>query len=464
MERYRVTRKTHTSARRYDKIIDYLDSSLWFRPTLWMIACTGLAITLIALDTWLDSRDALRDWPTLLRSDPDDARTMLGAIVGAMLTVVSLAFSVVMLAVVQIAQAYTPRLLREYIGDPRSQHVLGVLIGTFLYSLLVLRSIRYEDFAPTLATNMGVILAVVSTMSLIAFLHHVPQSIKVSAIIHMILEANEEELEREFPAGLGSECWNIPSDDDLRDEPAVLLARDSGYIELFDMHALSEREGTSSAIIRMHWRMGEFVLEHSPLASVWGEFDEHDREALYRACVLGHERTMRQDPRFGIAQLTDVALRALSPAVNDPSTACDAVNALSVLLAKLLDRESASHWRCDGSGQLRVEFQLATFAELIETSYLRILGYGSKDQQVVHKLIGACEQLASINESSNQHDTLWTMLQTIHTVADEHVAIKAHRRALDQDFERAARALARPPLRALADTALQTSEPATPRR
>src|SRR5690606_15019592 len=136
------------------KLIDYLDSSLWFRPALWMIACSGLAVGLIVLDTWLDTRGALSEWPALLRSDPNDARAMLGAIVGAMLTVVSLAFSVVMLAVVQMAQSYSPQLLRGYIGDPRNQHVLGILIGTFLYSLLVLRSIRLEEFAPTLATNM----------------------------------------------------------------------------------------------------------------------------------------------------------------------------------------------------------------------------------------------------------------------------------------------------------------------
>lgn len=443
------SRKNGTTARRHDKFIDYLLSSLWFRPGLWMIACSGLAIALVVLDAYLDRWVDPRTLPWLLQSDPDDARVMLGAIVGAMLTVVSLVFSVVMLAVVQTAQVYSPQLLRRYIADTRNQHVLGILLGTFLYSLFVLRSIRSDGFAPTVASSVAVLLAVVATIALVTFLHHVPQSMKVSSIIRMILDGCEAQLEREFPTGIGADCVTVPSEEQLRAESRQVIARESGYIELFDMQPLTERTRSGAAQIRMHWRMGDFVLEGTPLASVWGQFDALDREALYRACVFGNERTMRQDPRFGIAQLTDIALRALSPGINDPSTACEAINALAVLFGKLFARESTAEWRCDATGLLHIQFQRASFTEMIEGSYLRILSYGARDQQVLRRLIAVCEQLEVVAQTAAQRETLWEVLRAVHLAADEHIRTEACRRALDGDFDRVREAFGQAPLRRL---------------
>jgi uncharacterized membrane protein len=443
------------AASRHDQLFDALRTSLWFRPGLWMLALAGLALGLVALDTWLDAHLAPEAVPRLLRSNPDDARALLGAIVGAMLTVVSLAFSVVMIAVVQMSNAYSPRLLRLYIADVHNQHVLGILLGTFLYSLLVLRSVRQAGFAPTVATNVGVLLAVVSTVALVAFLHHVPQSIKVDEIIRMILAGSEEELDRAFPSGVGV-LAEAPDPAQLEPEPQRVIARRSGYIQIFDLAPLADRDrgpppdsnatGKAEAplIIRMHWRMGDFVLEGTTFASVWGRFDAEDREALGRACVFGTERTMRQDPRFGIEQLTDVALRALSPGINDPTTASAVINALTVLFAKLVAREDVSNWRSDTRGRVRIEFRRASFAELIELSYLRVLRYGAGDQQVVRRLIGACEQLYCVAEAAQARVVIRSLLEAIHSQAGEQIRIAAHRQTLDHDFARACAELDRP--------------------
>jgi uncharacterized membrane protein len=217
-------------------------------------------------------------------------------------------------------------------------------------------------------------------------------------------------------------------------------------VQIFDLSPLTERERTSPTIIRMHWRMGDFVLEGTTFASVWGEFDERDREALDQACVVGTERTMRQDPRFGLEQLTDVALRALSPGINDPTTACAVINALTVLFGQLIARDGVPLWRSDATGRIRIEFRLAAFIELIELSYLRILSCGAGDQQVIRRLIHACEQLRCVADDSEHHDALWELLQAIHAAADRRIDITAHRRTLDADFERACAALDRPDL------------------
>lgn len=426
-------RRSRAPARRYDKFLDSLRASLWFRPALWMTAFSGLALGLVAFDTWLDQRLDPQDIPRLLRSHPDDARALLGAIVGAMLTVVSLGFSIVMVAVVQMSNAYSPRLLRLYIADERNQHVLGILLATFLYSLIVLRSVRQSGFAPTVATNVGVLLAIFATIALIAFLHHVPQSLKVNSIIHLILERSEAELDRAFPHAIGIGCE--PADEPA-DEPVRITAWRSGYVQIFDIDPLSEPKLSGPMVIRMHWRMGDFVLEGTPFASVRGSFAGRDRKALERSCVIGTERTMRQDPGFGIQQLTDIALRALSPGINDPTTACAAIDALTVLLAKLATRERVSSWRCDRSGRIRVHFRTVTFAEMVETSFMRILVYGAQEIQVVLRLISACEQLRHV-VGPPQQATLRELLQAVHQRAREQLSIDAHRRTLAQELARA---------------------------
>jgi len=178
------------------------------------------------------------------------------------------------------------------------------------------------------------------------------------------------------------------------------------------------------------------VLEGTPFASVRGSFAGRDREALERACVIGTERTMRQDPGFGTQQLTDIALRALSPGINDPTTACAAIDALTVLLAKLATRERVSSWRCDRSGRIRVHFRTVTFAELVETSFMRILVYGAQEIQVVLRLISACEQLRHV-VGPPQQATLRELLQAVHQRAREQLSIDAHRRTLAQELARA---------------------------
>jgi uncharacterized membrane protein len=434
--------RSRSPARHYDKFIDYLRASLWFRPALWMIAFSGLALGLVALDTWLEQRVDTEQIPRLLRSHPDDARALLGAIVGAMLTVVSLGFSIVMVAVVQMSNAYSPRLLRLYISDEYNQHVLGILLATFLYSLIVLRSIRQTGFAPTVATNVGVLLAIIATVALITFLHHVPQSLKVNSILRMILERSHDELERGFPHAIGIPCDPFPTE--LDGDPVRVPAWRSGYVQIFDLDPLAERARKTGGPmeIRMHWRMGDFVLEGTTFASVRGGFAARDRKALEQACVIGTERTMRQDPTFGLEQLTDMALRALSPGINDPTTACAAIDALTVLLAQLAAGEHTSAWRSDRSGSVRVQCQIVSFAELVESSYLRILAYGAGAPQVVRRLIGACEQLHRVREQEQARVVLWELLQAIHATASERLIVEAHRRTLARDFERACETLA----------------------
>jgi uncharacterized membrane protein len=424
-------------------------SSLWFRPALWMMIYTALALILLEVDTRLDQATINLASYGLLRTEAEGARTMLGAIVTAMLTVTSLAFSLMMVAVIQTANAYSPRLLRRYIADTNNHHVLGILIGTFLYSMIVLRSVSGKvEYAPFIATNTAVLLALIATIALVQFLNHVPQSIKVSSIIKLTLDRTKRVIERGFPRDVGRP-WIGDAPPELPAGPATPIhAKTSGYVQIFEDDVIAAAR-EADVIVQMVWRMGDYVLAGTPIAQVWGQVDDALERAICKGCVLGSERTMEQDMAFGLQQLTDIALRALSPGVNDPSTAATAIDALSFLIARVIELEQVSPYRCDQAGQLRIVFQDWRFEAMIEDTYLRIVQYGGGDVLVLAQLLRACEQLSCVATLESQRDSLWDLVEASNAHAHVSVGIPAQRRQLDRLFDRTRTILARPPLPAL---------------
>ena len=192
---------------RLRKLWDDLQESLWLRPALWTLGLGSLAVVITSLDRSYFSVDATT-LPWFLMSQAEGARTMLGSISAAMLTVTTLVFSITMVAVVQTANAYSPRVLREYLSDTANHHVLGILIGTFLYSLMVLRGVQVAEgdrqpFVPIYAANGALVLSLLSILAFIYFLDHIAHSIKVNHIIRLILEETLELVRAPFPANTG---------------------------------------------------------------------------------------------------------------------------------------------------------------------------------------------------------------------------------------------------------------------
>ncbi|PRP96119.1 DUF2254 domain-containing protein [Enhygromyxa salina] len=435
------------------KLIDDILSSLWFRPGLWMLAYTVLAVALVYGEIQLHAQGVDTSRYELLRIDAAGARTMLGSIATAMLTVTSLSFSVMMLAVVQTANAYSPRLLRRYIRDPLNQHALGILLGTFLYSMIVLRSIwSIPDFVPFMATNVALGLSFVATGALLHSLNHVPQSIKVSSIISLILEQTETVIERGFPRDVGR-AWPGEGDPELpKCEPREVLAGTSGYMQHFDHEKLLSTAEQADVVIRMRWIIGDYILAGTPLASVWGKVDAELEDTIQRACVRGSERSSPQDAGFGLDQITDIAVRALSPGVNDPATAATAIDALTYLLRKHLVHEAASSYRCDLNGQLRLVLPRWSFNHMIEDTYLRILQYGGEDVLIVRQLLRACEQLTCIARGEPERELLWALVQEIHTRARVAFSSQSQLSQIDRLFQHTTAELGRPPLPLLSGT------------
>ncbi len=364
---------------------------------LWSLALMAAAVTATYIDRSYDLRTQIDHLPWFLFMGTRAARDMLNAIAVSMLTVTSLAFSLMMVAVVQTANAYSPRILREFLADSTNQNVLGILVGTFLYSLIGLRSIsayHSQQIAPVLMTNGALLLAIASTGGLVRLIDNVSRSIKVEDVIRRIVWAARNEVEHDFFEPVGHAC---PAEVHPEQYPAhgstSIVSHQTGYIQLIDARALFELACRHNLLVRFHKTVGDFVISNTRIMDVWGEVDDDLHEELIDAIALGPERTLLQDRRFAVRQLVDVALRALSPAVNDPTTAIDTMNAIADILARMAEEGLEVASRCDEDMKLRLIFPTYGFADLLELAFGQILYYGGDDRVVLAHVLDICSQL-----------------------------------------------------------------------
>lgn len=424
------------------RVWDNLRSSLWFRPAGWVVLSGLLAFVLLAIDDWTGGVYTEVGLPWYFRGGPDGARTILSIIGGGVLTVTSLTFSIIMVAVVQTANAYSPRMLSGYLAEPEHQHVLGILVGTFLYTLLVLwevRSIEDGVHVPSLSITVAIILSLVSVGSFIFFIHYVSHSISVGNVVSLIMDETEKTLDNLFPENVG-EAGEEQEIAMASEAKAFVKANGSGYVTTVDGPALMGAAQKRAALITLERTIGDYVLHGVPLAAVQPAeaLDEELQTAVLRAFHLGKERTLRQDFLFGVRQLTDIALRALSPGINDPSTAEQCIDALVNLLSKLSRHTPISPYRRDDDGGVRLIATAVSLSQALALSFGKIRYYGSEDLATTLRLIRACGELGYATEAPAERAALWSHVVMMANTADRTFVEKGDRQAVNESLARTA--------------------------
>jgi uncharacterized membrane protein len=315
-----------------------------------------------------------------------------------MITVAGVVFSVTLVALSLAASQYSPRVLRTFMGDRPTQVVFGTFVGTFAYCLTVLRTIRggEEGFVPSLAVLGGILLAFVGIAMLVFFIHHLAASIEASSILQRITAATVRAVEDLFPEELGAplaENHAMPATPLLRDWTAA-PAQGTGYIISVDNQGLLAFARQLGRIVRMERGIGEFVVAGQPLVSLAGAeaVSEDDEAAVNRCFALDRQRTMEQDAAFGLQQIVDVAAKALSPGINDASTALMCIDRLTEILVRLARRRIESPFRCDDGG-LRVIALGPSFASLVALAYHELAAEARGKRGVLEHLVKSLEQL-----------------------------------------------------------------------
>lgn len=331
-----------------------LRGSLWFIPGTMVAAAVVLAFGLIELSASVDAATYAR-MPRLFGAGADGARGMLSTIAGSVITVAGVTFSLTIAALVQASSQYTPRVLRTFMGDRPSQIVLGTFVGIFAYCLVVLRTIRGGDegaFVPPFAVLGGFLLALVGVGVLVFFIHHTASGLQASTILARVRRATEAAIDDVFPDELDERVDDDPADRlhaGMTVGRTTVPALKTGYVQSVNLADLTQCALANDITIRVEGAVGAFAIAGHPLASISHAEKSSERSLglsaedelvtlINDAFAINSHRTVEQDPAFGIVQIVDIALKALSPGINDITTAVTCVDHLSALLVRLAQR------------------------------------------------------------------------------------------------------------------------------
>lgn len=409
-------------------------SSLWFTPGLFVLAAVAIAFALVSADMHVGAALARR-WPDLLGASAAGARTLLATLASSMITIAGVVFSITIVALSLASSQYTPRILRNFMGDRVNQAVLGTFVAIFAYCLVVMRTVRGADeggFVPTMAILFALVLAFVGIAMLIYFIHHISTSIQAVQILAEASDETMRALDHAFASRQGEEA--APSDasdgDDAHEVWHAIESGRTGYVQGLDVEGLLALAAERGTVVRLEHGIGDFVIEGMTLACIRGGAPDHAcRRRLAGLFAIGRQRTIEQDPTFGVQQIVDVALRALSPGMNDTATALMCVDYLTAVLTRLNDRRILTRYR-SADGALRLITRGPTYAGLVGASFDSIRRNAGGNVAVLESLLDSLEWLGSRTREAGRRRTLLEQAQAVDELAGRTVAAPDDRRLL----------------------------------
>ena len=328
------------------KLWDALKSSYWFIPLVMMTLAFLLWLATGSIDRILSARDK-KEIAWLYVSDADTMRTLLLTIAVAIVGVLGVVFSIIMVPLTIAAAQFGPRLLRTFLRDSGTQITLGTFTSTFVFCMAVLLQLSKEikQPLPQISVNVALLLGFISFGVLIYFINHVAVSLQAPIVVSRVNRELSTAITRDLPDEAEASLSISTADEDNEPGPELsssyksVTANKSGYLQVRDDNTLLRLAQKYNLIFKLLSEPGDFIVQGAPLINVWGDINTENISAdINTAFVTGVQRTLVQDVTFGINQLTEVALRALSPAINDPFTAMTCLDWVGSALCQVCAR------------------------------------------------------------------------------------------------------------------------------
>lgn len=383
-------------------LLGKLTAGYWFIPTVMALSAVALAYLGVRLDAAVED-DTLASWWLSYTGGPAGARSVLSTIASSMINVAGVVFSITVVVLSLATQQFGTYILRSFLRDKGNQVVLGAFVATYLYCLLVLRSVRGGDgltsssFVPYISVTLALLLAVISLGLLIFFIHHLARSIRSSNLVARAGAELVDSIGRLFPEEIGEAFYEDPSPPQLSGQS--VKSPDAGYLEGVDGEKLMSAAVDSQVVIVVRVQPGDFVATGDELALVSGKVDSESGEpvakAVRAAFILGSERTIDQDISFGIETLVELAVRGLSPGINNTVTAVQCIDQLREGFSRLMDRKWPAAARKDGDGVARVYAAPRPFEELLDGAFGRLIFSAQNQPDVLLHLLQTLEALSA---------------------------------------------------------------------
>jgi uncharacterized membrane protein len=365
---------------------------LWLLPLTCVLAGIALAVALLSVDR----SSGFHIVGTGVTGSASSVQTILTAASTSLVTLTSVVLSLTLVAVQLAMGQFSPRIVRAILHDRRSQLAVGLFIGTFAYSMTVLREVNGKSSGggplPGLAVVVDYVLIFSSIVVLVLYVHHTAQSIRAGGLIGWVADATREEIDRLYPAG-----------PELEEDASVVAAPDYGIVTKLPHRVLVDIAEKADCVLELVPAMGDFVPRGAPLFRVQGSLPEQHRSAAARSVILDNERSHEFEPAFGLRKLVDVAIRSIySGPFQDPTTSVQSINAIHDILRRLVRREVPSGRHRDAHGHVRLVERVMSWEGYVRLAFeeLRLAGAGSP--QVARRLRAALEDLRAVASPERQ--------------------------------------------------------------
>lgn len=403
-------------------------TQLWPLPTVGVLVALAFGVLAPRIDARVDDHLPAAVTSYLFGGGASAARTMLDAVASSLITVTSLTFSLTVVTLQLASSQFSPRLLRTFTRDLVVQGTLALFLGTFTFAITVLRTVRTADesttvFVPQLSVTIAFVLTILSVIALVVFLAHLVRTIRVESMLQTVYDDALATIEQTL-AGMDDPAPALPQPPPSGAIP--VLAATSGFVVRVKSAELVDAAADADAVCQIDCYPGASIVAGTPIGLVWSDNDhatDHDAldtllAAARDAVVTGFERTESGDVAFGLRQLTDVAVKALSPGINDPTTALHALGHSAALLCELSERALGPRPTTDSEDVVRLVTAAPTLADLLATAVDQPRRYGSSEPQILDRLFMLLRELAWRTDTP-QHAPIHDQLRRLRAVARE---------------------------------------------
>ncbi len=369
-----------------------------------------------AVLSWIEeSEPSIGDWvPRVLffsHSDPGVAQVILSDIATSTMTVVSIVFAILLMTLTLASMQFSPRIIVSFARDRVTQWTLGIFLGTFLYCMAALPAAHTlpNPFAPVVTVMGAIVLAIMCVGLLLFFIHHITQAISVNHIVDRIASETEVVVDEVMPLPRRRVHVETSDSAEAGTWETTILSDTSGYIRFVDLKQLLSLATSHHVKVQLVRRVGQFVPTDTPLLMVnKAERLAPEAIAAFRAAFdFGPTRTLQQDVEFGVLQIVDIALKAISPAVNDPTTAIGCVDQLTRILIRFASRDMPDPRLYDLRGVARVSIQWIDFDRLLDSAFEQIRMYSKSDIAVSLRLLRALGDIAITTDDADLRKSLF---------------------------------------------------------
>jgi uncharacterized membrane protein len=427
---------------------DGLRTSFWFVPSLMALGSLALAWATFTFERRLVLAGADAPW-FLYVGNPADAQNVLATLLASMITMASLVFSITMVVLSLAASQFGPRLIRNFMDHLQTQVVLGAFVMTIIYCLLILPTIEAREAEGRLtyvSVSMAVGLTIVSVALLVLFIDSLARSIVSETVIERVGHDLDRLLDEYEPLGTHAPkpapAEQAPAD--IEQRAAYFGPEAPGYVQAIEFDAITQVAEKADVMVVLYFRAGHYVVPGAPEMAVYPKerFTEELADHIRRAIVTGVHRTPIQDPDFSIRHLDEVAVRALSPGINDPYTAVAVIDRLSASMSKLMSRALPSGICRDRHGKVRALATETSYEGLLGAAFNQIRQHGAGQPIVVLHLLEAIERIAHHVVLHSQHSALRAQAAGVMEAANVRIADALDRQSIFARYAAVERALA----------------------